>query len=220
MKADYTIRAATMEDVDFLSETILAAEMSGTDRAGLATLFDLTTDQAKDLVVRMLEEEIDGCELSVSSFLVACADDQPVAAVGGWVEGRMEDMPSSLLKSNLIGFTFPKESMQALAERRGAVRGIQIERERDALQIEYVYVRPEHRGNDLAGRLVRAHFAQASDQPGVHKAQVQVFADNASAIRSYERLGFTTARSYRSKDPDTLRFLPWNEKLLMERTLN
>ena len=220
MKPGYTIRVASSADIDFLAEAIMAAEHSGTEGAGLAMLFDLTSEQAVDLVVRMLEEEIDGCELSVSSFLIACVGTEPVVAVGGWVEGRAEDMPSSLLKSNLIGFTFPKESMEALAGHRGAVRGIQIERERDALQIEYVYVRQEHRGNDLAGQLIKAHIDCTKGDADLRKAQVQVFADNVAAIRSYERLGFTAVRSYRSDDPDTLRYLPWNEKLLMERTLN
>lgn len=220
MRTDVSIRAAALADAGFLSEAILAAEMSGTDRAGLATLFGLSTSKVRELVLRMLEEEVDGCEFSVSSFLLACAGEKPLAAVGGWVEGRAEGMPSSLLRSNLIGFTFPQASMQVLAQHRDAVRGVRIERERDTLQIEYVYVRPDRRGHDLAGRLIRAHLAQARQQKGVHKAQVQVFADNAPAIRSYQRLGFATTRAYRSDDPDTIRLLPWNEKLLMERELN
>lgn len=219
MKAGVSIRQADMADVGFLSEAILAAEMSGTDRAGLATLFGISIDRARELIVRMLEEEIDGCELSVSSFLVAVIDEQPVGAVGSWVEGR-EDMPSSLLKSNLIGFIYPQESLRSLASYREAVRSIQIEREKDSLQIEYVYVQPGHRGNDLAGQLIRAQFARAERYEGVHKAQVQVFADNAAAIRTYTRLGFVTTRTYKSIDPQTLQLLPWNEKLLMERELN
>ncbi|MEZ4790302.1 MAG: GNAT family N-acetyltransferase [Flavobacteriales bacterium] len=207
------IRQATLGDIPFLVETIVAAEKSNSPRMGLSILFDLSEAGTRKLIGAMLEEEVDGCELSISSFLIAEVDGRPAAAVAGWVEGDGEEMPSALLKANLIGFTFPPESMALLRERAPIVSGVQIEREKDALQIEYVHTDPAFRGRGLAGELIRAHLAKA----GPRKAQVQAFADNRVAIALYERLGFHITHTRTSTHPDTIRYLPYHAKVLMER---
>ncbi|MBK6831406.1 MAG: GNAT family N-acetyltransferase [Flavobacteriales bacterium] len=121
------------------------------------------------------------------------------------------------MKSNLIGFTFPPEPRPA-AHQEDVIAGMQMEREAGTLQIEYVYTMPDHRGHGLAGRAIERHVLH-SITAGVRKAQVQVFTNNKSAIKAYERAGFAAVRSFRSPHPDVLRYLPWNEKLLMERTI-
>ncbi|MBP7515419.1 MAG: GNAT family N-acetyltransferase [Flavobacteriales bacterium] len=212
------VRRAVAGDNAFLVEAIISAEKSNTSRLGLATLFGSTEEEVRVLVERMLEEEVDGCEFSTSSFLVAEVDGKAVAAVAGWIEGAGEDeMQSTLLKANLIGYTFPAERIQELRTNATVITGIQIPREKDSLQIEYVHVDPAHRGKGLAGRLISAHLAAAA---GAAKAQVQAFADNAVAIGLYERLGFRIVRTFASSDPRTILFMPYTEKVLMERDID
>lgn len=212
------VRRAVSADNAFLVEAIISAEKSNTPRLGLATLFGSTEEEVRKLVERMLEEEVDGCEFSTSSFMVAEVGGKPVAAVAGWVEGAgEEEMPSALLKANLIGYTFPAERMQQLRANAAVITGIQIPREEGCLQIEYVHVDPGYRGKGLAGRLIKAHFAGAT---GAGKAQVQAFADNAVAIGLYERLGFKIVRTFASSDPRTIVFMPYTEKVLMERDID
>ncbi|MBK6831405.1 MAG: hypothetical protein IPG92_12005 [Flavobacteriales bacterium] len=81
MKGEYMIRPAAAGDIPFLADAIMGAEASGTDKPGMAMLFDFSLERARELVLAMLEEEIDGCELSVSSFLVADTGNGPVAPV-------------------------------------------------------------------------------------------------------------------------------------------
>ncbi len=213
-----TVRRAVAGDNAFLVEAIISAEKSNTSRLGLATLFGSNEEEVRKLVERMLEEEVDGCEFSTSSFMVAEVGGKPVAAVAGWVEGAgEEEMPSALLKANLIGYTFPAERMQQLRANAAVITGIQIPREEGSLQIEYVHVDPAHRGKGLAGRLIDAHIAAAA---GATKAQVQAFADNAIAIGLYERLGFRIVRTFASSDPRTILFMPYTEKVLMERDID
>jgi ribosomal protein S18 acetylase RimI-like enzyme len=210
-----TIRSATLADVPFLVEAIVSAEKSNSPRMGLATLFAQSEERTRELIAAMLEEEVDGCEFSVSSFLIAEVAGSPAAAVAGWIEGQEEDMPSGLLKANLIGFTFPAASVVALREKGPIISGVQIEREKGTLQIEYVHVDPMHRGKGLAAALINAHIARSE----VSKVQVQAFADNEVAIRLYRRLGFEETRTYTSTHPDTLHYLPHQSKILLERHL-
>lgn len=207
------IRPATMKDIPFLVEAIVSAEKSNTPRMGLATLFGQTEEETRSLIAAMLEEEVDGCEFSVSSYLIAEVEGKPAAAVAGWIEGAEDDMPSGLLKANLIGYTFPAERVAALREKGPIISGIQIDREKDAMQIEYVHTDPAHRGRGLAAALIQAHLVKA----GPRKAQVQAFADNRVAIGLYERLGFAVSRTFASTHPETIRYMPHTEKVLMER---
>ena len=71
MDHEYVIRKATLQDVDFLADVIIGAEKSFTQNLGLANFFEISEERAKELLIAMLEEEVDGCEFSVSSFFIA-----------------------------------------------------------------------------------------------------------------------------------------------------
>lgn len=217
---DYIIRKATLNDISFLADAIIAAEKSNTEKLSLSALFNLDEETVRDYIIAMLDEEIDGCEFSVSSFLVTEFNGELVAAVGGWIEGLVEKNPSKILKSNLIGFVFPKESIEFVQLHANVVKDIQIEREKFSLQIEYVYVDAKHRGKRLAESLINEHIRMgALGYPELNKVQVQVFSNNQSAIKLYERVGFRIAKSFKSNNNEVLDFLPFNEKLLMEKNM-
>lgn len=216
---DFIIRKASTNDIGFLVDTIVAAEKSGTDNFGLARLFELSEKDMRQYLAAMLEEEIDGCELSLSSFIVAECDDEPVAAFAGWIEGQNEDeMPSSLLKSNLIGYVIPKENIARFKSKLDIVRPLQIDREEGTYQLEYSYTKSEYRGNGLMGKIVDEHIRQAAES-SVHKMQVHVFADNVPAIRTYEKKGFVITKEFVSSNPLSSQYFPSNKELLMEKFL-
>lgn len=64
------------------------------------------------LIISMLEEEIDGCELTLSSYYGNEYKKEPVSGSSPWIEGFGGCMPSKILKSNLISYTFGKESIE------------------------------------------------------------------------------------------------------------
>jgi ribosomal protein S18 acetylase RimI-like enzyme len=218
---NYSIRRAKLADIPFLAKTVMEAEKSTTDKFSFSTLFNKTESEALGLITKMFEEEIDGCELSVSSFLVIESENQPIAAFSGWIEEFKGEAKSGLLKSNLIGYTFGKESISFLMGRAHLVKGIQIEREANTLQLEYLFVSPGHRGKKLANRLIFKHIEEAKEHfPMLKKVQVQVFKNNIAAQKVYERCGFSIVRSAKSNDIEILNYLPFNEKYLMEKELN
>lgn len=214
------IERATASDIPFLVETVVAADRSMGAHAGLARVFGLEEEQLSERIEAMFQEEVDGCEFSTSSFLVARSEGKAVAAVGGWIEGAEDGIPSQMLRSNLIGFTFPAASMAAMREHAPVLAPMRFDRNMGDLQIEYVYVAPGHRGEGLAALLIQEHIAEArrSSSPP-RNAQVQVFSNNAPAIRLYTALGFRIANTLRSDHPRILELLPHHEKLVMEMPL-
>lgn len=159
MSEEIKIRRATLNDVDFLVDTIVAAEKSGTDNFGLAKLFELSEGEMRTYIKAMLEEEVDGCEFSVSSFLVAEHQGRVVSAFAGWVEGQNEDgMSSALLKSNLIGYCLPMENVMKSQSKSDIVRPLQIEREEGTYQLEYSYTMPEYRGKGIMKDIINMHI--------------------------------------------------------------
>lgn len=218
--SEVQIERATPSDIPFLVEAVEAADRGIGAHSGLARVFGLEDEQLRERIEAMFQEEVDGCEFSVSSFLLARCEGKAIAAVGGWIEGTEDGMPSQMLRSNLIGFTFPPSSMEALKANAPALSSMRIDRGMGDLQIEYVYVAPGHRGEGLASRLIQAHIAAArSAAPPPQKAQVQVFSNNAPAIKLYTALGFRTAGTFRSEHPRIFELLPHHEKLVMEMTL-
>jgi len=214
-----SIRAACSSDIPFLVETALAAEKSGGTYAPIARLFGLEEDTVRGLITTMFEEEIDGCEFSVSSFLVVDHGNGPEAAVAGWVEGANEDgMSAQMLRANLIGFTFPAAAMDRMRANGPVVSALAIPRRSGTLQIEYVHVSLAARGKGYGQALILQHMEHAT-RSNTPEAQVQVFAHNISAISLYTKLGFEQKNTYVSQHPDALDLLPHSEKWLMERKL-
>lgn len=215
----YIIRKATMDDVDFLVTTIIEAEKSSTNNLGLANYFEVTESELRQYLKDILEEEIDGCEMSVSSFIVAEYDGVVVSAKGGWLEGNNDDeQPSSVLKSNLISYHFPMEIILNAQKKWEVVKDIQIEREQGTYQWEYSYTVPEHRGHHLVPRINEMHIQQAIEL-GAKKIQGHVFAHNSKILRVYVRSGFKVVHSYTSNHPLTKEYYPDDTILLLEKEL-
>lgn len=217
---NYKIRKATLADISFLTETIIAAEKSNSGKLSFTTLFDLPEDRVSDLIRRMFEEEIDGCEFSVSSFLVTEYENKVIAAFGGWIEAWGEEIPSKILKSNLINFTFNTENLALLKSRSYIISDVLIEREKGTLQLEYLFVNEQHRGKGVGDNLIREHIKKALLlNIELQKVQVQLFANNHLARTLYERNGFYINKLFKSENVETLQYLPYNEKFLMEKKL-
>ena len=218
--SNYLIRRATLSDIPFLAKTVMEAEKSGTEKFSFSTLFNKSEHEALECITQMFDEEIDGCELSVSSFLVIDFDGKSVAAFGGLIEAFDGETKSSLLKSNLIGYTFGKESISFLMTKVSLIKGIQIEREPNTLQLEYLFVSPNHRGEKIGNQLILKHIEEAEKQfPKIEKVQIQLFNNNLGAQKVYESLGFSIEKKAKSNYSEILNYLPSDEKYLMEKRL-
>lgn len=212
METNCNIRTATLDDIDFVVETIINAEKYGTDTCGFANTFGLSINEAEMIIKQMLEEEIDGCEFSIDSFHILEVSGKPVAAIAAWIEGQnSSDQPSSILKSNLISFIMPKDKINHASTMASAISGIQIDRTENSLQFEYGYCRPEYRGHGFISKL----FIDCIEKSDAHIIELQTFGEDTPAIRLYKKLGFVITKKFVSDDPETIKYFPSNKKVLM-----
>jgi hypothetical protein len=215
-----TFRIATINDVPFLVDTIIAAEKSGTDKLTYSTIFGISEDNTRKYLADMLAEEVDGCELSISSCLMAEVDGQIVAAVAAWIEGK-EGIPSTVLKGNLLNCILPKEALSKGLSLNPMLRELRIEYIPDTIQFGLAYVLSEFRGNNLAGILIEEQISRLSQgNPDISECFLQVYGSNLPAIRAYERIGFKTVFIKESANINILDYMPSKSKILMKRDIN
>jgi ribosomal protein S18 acetylase RimI-like enzyme len=215
--SNFFYRKATIDDIPFVVDTIIEAEKSGTDILTYSTIFGLSEKDTRNYLADMLAEEIDGCELSISSFLLAEADRKIVAAVAAWVEG-IEGMPSTVLKGNLLNYSLPKDAIEKALTLNSIVRDIHIEYIQNSIQIGLVYVSEAYRGMNLVSLLIDNQINKLkqiiSEPNGIY---VQVFGNNLAAIKAYEKAGFKKVSVKESSNKDILNYMPSNIKVLMKR---
>lgn len=216
---DFIFRNATINDVPFLVDTIIEAEKSGTEILTYSTVFGLSEDETRKYIAEMLLEEVDGCELSISSFLVAENEGNIVAAVGAWIEG-IEGISSSVLKGNLLNYTLPKKCIESAIPLNIMLRELHIEYIPDTIQIGLVYVSSAFRGKNLVSLLINEQISNLKQiKPGISEIYVQVFGNNVAAIKAYEKANFKIQFAKESVNKDILKYMPAGNKILMKREL-
>jgi len=216
---DYLMRKAIKSDIPFLADVVIAAEKGITDKLNYSTLFNLSEKKVKEFIISMFEEEVDGCEFSLSSYLVAEYNGAPVAAFSSWIECFEGELPSKILKSNLISYTFGKESIEFLKTKSHIIEDIYIEREPLTLQFEYLFVSDSHRGKGLPDEFINEHEKNARlIYPALEKAQGQLFKNNERILKLFKKHGYKIVESYKSRNNEILNYLPFNEKYKIEKT--
>ncbi|MBN1185299.1 MAG: GNAT family N-acetyltransferase [Bacteroidales bacterium] len=215
----FIFRNAAVEDVPFLVDTIVEAEKSGTDKLSYSTVFGLTEAETRKYLAEMLLEEIDGCELSISSFIIAEKKGTIAAAVAGWIEG-IEGIPSSVLKGNLLNHILPRDAVKKAMILNPVLGGLHIENISNTAQLGLVYVSKEFRGMNLVKLLIDELIIYLKKaEPGLSVIYVQVFANNISAIKAYEKANFKVEMTKKSSNKEILKYLPSDQKILMKKEL-
>jgi len=208
-----------MKDVEFIATTIIEAEKSGTNKIGPANYFEVSESDYRMYLIQMLEEEVEGCEISLSSFVVAEYDGQVVAARGGWLEGDNDDnMSSSMLKSNLFAFILPKENLIKGQGKYEIVKDIMIEREMGTYQLENSYTCPDFRGHHIMALLDGYHLDLAR-RKGAKRVQAHVSNENERSIKACERSGFHVVKKFISHHPQVRDYYPDDTMVLLEMNL-
>ena len=216
---DFFIKDASINDISFIVETIIEAEKSGTEIFTYKTIFGLSENEAKIYIRQMLEEEVNGCELSVSSFKLAVSNNKIIAATAAWVEGS-EGLPSAILKGNLLNYVLPKNCIDQAKGLSSVLQGVNIEHKNNTIQLGLVYVSKEFRRNGLVKILIDNHIKSLKqNHKHIDQIYVQVFGNNIAAIKAYKKVGFSIVQTKKSSKKEILNLLPFNEKILMKREI-
>ena len=216
MKNDFVFRPASVKDIPFLVDTIIEAEKSGTEKLTYSTIFGLSESEARFYIAKMLEEEVDGCEISVSSFIIAERDGRIAAAVGAWVEGS-EGIPSLVLKGNLLRYILPSSCMERAIKFNHIIRDLHIEYLDNTIQIGLVYVAPDSRGMGLVKLMIDKQIELLANRyPGISEAYIQVFGNNIPAIKAYQKAGFDVVLRKDASINEIRELMPHTCKVLMK----
>lgn len=215
----FNYRHATLKDVPFLVDTIIEAEKSGTNILTYSTIFGLTEYEARLYITKMFQEEIDGCELSVSSYMIAEYQGQFAASVGAWIEGY-DGIPSNIIKGNLLNYILPRKCIEKAALLTSILNETHIECFQNSIQIGVVYVANEYRGMKLAGNLIDRQILRLTEiNPKISDIFVQVFGNNTPAIKAYENSQFSVILINEGSNKKVQQYLPSDRKVLMKRNL-
>ena len=214
-----SVRLAMPADRDFIVETIIGAEKSGTDRLSYCTLFDLEECKLRRLLAELVDEDIPGQELCISGYLIAEVDGQRAGATCSWIEGRGAKS-SAIVKGNLLAHAFGRERVVASAARLELIAPLTMPREAGALQIESVYVASPWRGRGIVRALINEHLRHAGEREAPpEKCQIIVAANNYAAIRIYRRFGFEITATRSSDHAVLAQLLPANARAQMTKHL-
>ena len=211
----YKIRPATIDDINFIVEAIIAAEKGGSNKLSYTSIFGLSENDTAKYLKLMLEEEIDGCELSISSYLIVECGNELAAAIGAWIEGSEDGVSSSTIKGNLLSYTLPMEAFLKAKEISHIVSELSIEYIPDSLCIGIVYVKENYRGKNLVAALLEEQIRKALQNRKKIDVYIQVFGNNIPAIKAYKKLGFKEHIIISSENDKITNYLPSNKKLLL-----
>ena len=217
--SEFNYRVATLEDIPFLVKTIVEAEKSGTEVLSYSAIFGLSIGEVEEKLAIILDEEIDDCELSVSSFLVAEKEGKIAGALSGWIEGN-DGVPSAVLKGNLLGYHFPKESLIKAASISSLLNEIHIECFENTVQIGAGYVAEEYRGHSLLGKLSNEIIRRCKEKnPNLNEAYVHVFDCNIPSLKTFGKAGFQEFSFKESNNLEIANYLPSAKKILLKQEI-
>jgi len=216
---EFIFRTATINDVPFLVETIIEAEKSGSNILSWTTIFGLSESDSKRYLSDMLKEEIDGCELSISSFLVAETKGQVVAALSAWIEGENNES-SAFLKGNLLSYVLPNDCIQKASVIQPLLQEIHIDYIPGSIQKGAGYVAKDYRHRDLFRLLTDEIIGKLLKRnPSVTDAYTQIYGSNIAAIKANQKADFKIVMVKESPNEEILRYVPSNKKVLMKKEL-
>jgi len=216
---DFIFRTACLDDIPFLTETIIQAEKSGTEILSYKEIFGLQELEIRNIIKDILLEEIDGCELSVSSFLIAESNGVIAGAIASWIEGHFGSS-SSFLKANLLSYYLPKSSIEKASGINHIINELNIDHLKDSFQLGLVYISNVFRGMNLVSKMINHQISEFKlIRPEINEMYVQVFGNNIPAIKTYQKSNFEIIFKKEVTNKEILNYLPCNEKLLMKKNI-
>lgn len=217
--SEITLRYAEKHDIEFVIEAIIESLKSGTDTIVYCKLFEITIDEFKELLRNILVEDIDCHDLYLGSFLIAEINGIRAGTCASWVE-YASGISSSIIRANLLIEFIGPEKLKETTHKFNLMRGTHIDRQKNTLQIEFVYVDPEFRGLGVAQAIIEGHIDRLKQQfPEINKAQVVGSKTNENALKAYTKMGFELALEQEVLDEEAIKLIPSNKIVLLEKSI-
>jgi ribosomal protein S18 acetylase RimI-like enzyme len=205
-----TIRAASVDDADFLGWVILTAARGHLARGWFDILLQRDEEFCLAYCGRLVAAEARSW-WHWSLFSVAEVEGKPLAALCGFADESVYMASGAAMEeaSRTMGFS---EEEHAELWPRGAFILSCTTSEPGAWTIENVATRPEHRGCGVTQALLESEFARAR-QAGFRRAQISFLIGNEPAEHAYRKAGFTFAEEKRASEFDLAAGVPGLRRL-------
>ncbi len=211
-----SIRTAVVDDIDFVIEAIFESEKSSSQVISSCKIFSLSEEQFKEILIDVLKQDIPNYDYFLSGFLIAERDGMRIGALGSWLESA-DGTPSGIIKATILFPYLDKNTIKNLNKNTKVIKGLTINREVGALQLEHGYVRPEFRRHGVFTRLIKEHvikYTQKNDS--IEKVQGIIFKENYKSYQAHLKVGYKVIEERIVDDPAIFNFFPFNTKVLVE----
>lgn len=221
MVYDLVIRQAKIQDVDFIVETIIEADKSGTPICSMCNILCISEKEYRAILTKiLLEDDIEGQELSLSGFLVADLHGEPIGALGSWIE-MATGVPSHILYSTMLLHQIDRKKIPLILAHFRIIRELNFRNESGCIILEYGYVKKAFRRKGVYTRImiesVKKHYPTNNVIP---KVQGSCFRANYPSLNANKKLGFKEVESKISENEELKKMLPYNERVKLEMDHN
>lgn len=215
MLANFSLRKATKDDINFVIEAIIEAEKGCSNQISTCSIFALSEDEYKEILRDILIQDIEHFDYYLSGYLIAESNGLYIGASGSWLEGA-EGISSGIIRSSVLFPYLDKSKISEINKNTKIISGITIPREAGALQIEYVYIRKQFRGKGVFSQVVKENISRNLLKYNFSKVQSILFKDNIRSYNAFSKLGYKIVEERSVNEPDILKYFPYNTKVLME----
>lgn len=211
-----TIQRAVPDHSPFLAQVLLSASRSHLERGPFDIALGLPVGEVLDILEWVTLTEF-VCNCHFSKFLVAELASEPVGALAAYDPGEKDLLPfGAALSDAYSGLGYDEADFPPVLQRFETMRHCLPPAQPGTWIVEWVAVAMAHRGQGIAGQLLRKILALGADR-SLCRSQVSTFLGNQPAINAYRKVGFRIEREYR--DPDLAALLGTSGVLTMTREL-
>jgi ribosomal protein S18 acetylase RimI-like enzyme len=216
---EFTFRLANAGDKEYVIDAIVEAEKGGHDIISYCSIFSLTEPEFRNLLGRMLDEDIEGQEVCLSNFMIAEMNGERAATLCAFTECK-DGLSSNMLKTNMLLHLLGKDEIMKAMPRMSIMNEVNVSREPNILQFEYAFIDEKYRGQGLLRRLMDEHI-KVRQNAGMQmpKLQLMILGNNIAAYKSHERYGFKVIETKVAQNKDILKLMSCDTKLLMEKIM-
>jgi hypothetical protein len=205
---EITYRKADIRDIDFIIDCITEAEKSGTAIIANAEIFGYSETEYRQVLRKILEEDVPGSEYCCDSFFLALDTEQPVGGFAMWLEGE-GSQSSNMLKASLLSFIVGVDKWKKAQPVLSLISSVMIPRSPNTFQIDAGYVIPPYRGMRISPMM--NHFAiryYMKKYPEILKIQTSCIIENEKSIKTLQHAGFVITKQSHSDNPEIKNYIP------------
>ncbi len=209
------INSATVDDIDFIIDTIIESDKSSANVISACNIFSISEEEYRSVLKQILLEDFPNSEYSLSGFLVARVDGEKVGALCSWVENA-DGISNAIIKSSLLMSFIEKEKLVSTGRKLEIINGMSFERKPNCIQIEYGYVIAPRRRKKIFTQLVLSSLKKHINfEAGVTNAETVLFEKNINSFDAFEKLQFKVKNKKTFEEKDVFNIFPYDTKVLM-----